>query len=120
MSLHPFKVGDSTFVVEISHHNDLPKVFERKVVRVSPKQLEIHGLGGRVIHRPTRAIGFDVSVDNLRWSPIVFATAEDALKAYAERCQTDLDCAKRRIERATMLRNHARALLHSLETGHKP
>lgn len=115
MSLHPFKVDDKTFVVGINSADDLPKVYERTVVRVSAKQLEIHGIGGRVIHRPVITIDSSVKESSERWSPIVFATAEEALAMYVDLRQSEIDRAKRRIEDQTRLRNHARMLLQKLQ-----
>lgn len=109
--LHPFKVGDKTFIVEINPATDLPKVYEREVIRVSAKQLEIVGPTGRVIHRPT------THLTETRWSPIVFATPEVALEMYAAQRFDEIERAERRKLRAKQLRTHTLALLHEYQLG---
>ncbi len=114
MALHPFKVGDTTFTIGINPSTELPEVCERKVVRVSPKQLEIHGPGGKITHRLLHEYG--VNGINLRWRPIVFATAEEALEMYAAQRFDEIERGRRRAEEATRLRNNALAQLHALRS----
>lgn len=111
MTLHKFNVGDPTYVV--SHDSeDRIRVYVRKVTRVSAKQLHVEGVpGGRVIHRPIASLSkFHKGED--AWSPIVFATAEAALTSYIDQRHTELDRARRRIERSNKLIDEACALLH--------
>lgn len=109
---HKFNVGDSTYVV--SHdQNDKLHVYERKVTKVSAKQLHVEGIGGRVIHR---AIHPDSKYNAPnQWQPIVFATADEALKMYIDQCHTELARAQRRIERSNKLIIEALALLHNVK-----